>query len=297
MKPAPFTLHRPGSLTDLFDVLQSVDDIDDVKLLAGGQSLVPMLALRLAQPAHVVDITGLGAEFEAIESNPHSIRIGALTRHRQAERSPVVARRCPLLREAIAVVGHPAIRNNGTVGGSLAHADPAAELPTVAVALDARLTAHGPDGSRTIPASGFFEGFFTTALRPDELLVSIELPDLPPGSGSAFVEVSRRHGDFAMVGAAATVTLDGDRVASSRLALAGVSSTPVRARAAEEFLRGAPASHDTLRQAARLATTDLRPSSDAHASASYRRHIAGVISARALAAAWVRAQGEDRGWQ
>jgi carbon-monoxide dehydrogenase medium subunit len=297
MKPAPFTLHRPGSLTGLFDVLQSVDDIDDVKLLAGGQSLVPMLALRLAQPAHVVDITGLGAEFEAIESNPHSISIGALTRQRQAERSPVVARRCPLLREAITFVGHPAIRNNGTVGGSLAHADPAAELPTVAVALDAQLTAHGPDGARTIPASEFFEGFFTTALRPDELLVSIELPDLPPGSGSAFVEVGRRHGDFAMVGAAATVTLDGGRIASSRLALAGVSSTAVRARAAEEFLRGAPASHDTLRQAARLATTDLRPASDAHASANYRRHIAGVISARALTTAWVRARREDRGWQ
>jgi aerobic carbon-monoxide dehydrogenase medium subunit len=293
MKPAPFTLHRPGSLTDLFDVLQSVDDIDDVKLLAGGQSLVPMLALRLAQPAHVVDITGLGAEFAAIEPSPHSIRIGALSRHRQAERSPVVARRCPLLREAIAFVGHPAIRNNGTVGGSLAHADPAAELPAVTVALDAQLTAHGPDGPRTIPASGFFEGFFTTALRPDELLVSIELPDLPPGSGSAFVEVSRRHGDFAMVGAAATVTLDGDRIASSRLALAGVSSTPVRVRAAEEFLRGAPASHETLRRAAQLATTDLRPPSDAHASANYRRHIASVISARALTTAWVRARRED----
>jgi carbon-monoxide dehydrogenase medium subunit len=288
MKPALFTYHRPTTLEEVFGVFGSVDDLDDAKVLAGGQSLMPMLALRLAQPAHLIDINAIGTEYESIEEADGFIRVGALLRQRSAERSPIVARRCPLLAQAMSYVAHPAIRNRGTIGGSLAHADPAAELPAVALALDALLTVRRPSGTRSIPARDFFHGFLTTALQPDEILVSVDFPDLPPRSGTAFVEVSRRHGDFAMVAAAASVTVDGDRIVDARLALAGVAGAAIRAVAVEQSLRDAPANVAVLLDAARLATADLRPPADTHASSAYRRHVATVVAARALTAAFER---------
>jgi CO/xanthine dehydrogenase FAD-binding subunit len=224
-----------------------------------------------------------------IEPAPGVLRIGALTRQRAAERSQAVADRCPLLAEALTYVAHPAIRNRGTVGGSLAHADPAAELPAVALALDAEFTVRGGDGTRRIPAIDFFHGLMTTAIEPGEILQRIDLPALAAGSGTAFVEVSRRHGDFAMVGAAAVVTVIDRRFADARLALSGVASTPVRAVAVEKALRGERADADAVREAAALAADGISPPADPHASSSYRRHAAAVTAARALILALDRA--------
>jgi carbon-monoxide dehydrogenase medium subunit len=291
VKPAPFTYHRPESSDDVFDIFDSVEDIDDVKVIAGGQSLIPLMALRLAQPAHLIDINGLAGDLGSIEPAPGTLRIGALARQRVVEHSPAVAQQCPLLAEALTHVAHPAIRNRGTIGGSLAHADPAAELPAVVLALDAELTVRGRDGTRRIPARNFFQGLMTTALEPDEILQWIDIPALPAGSGTAFVEVSRRQGDFAMVGAAAAVTVEGERIVDARLALAGVAGTAVRATAVEEALRGEHAEPRALREAAALAAAGLDPPADPHASSSYRRHVAAVTAARALVIACDRATG------
>ena len=292
MKPAPFTYHRPQSVDDVFGIFDSVGDVDDVKVIAGGQSLIPLMALRLAQPGHLIDLNGLAAELDSIEPAAGVVRIGALTRQRVAERSRAVALRCPLLAEALTYVAHPAIRNRGTVGGSLAHADPAAELPAVALALDAELTVRGRDGARQIPASDFFQSLMTTAIGPDEILQSIDFPVLPTGSGTAFVEVSRRHGDFAMVGAAAAVTVADGEITDARLALSGVADTPVRACAVENALRGERADAGSLRDAAALAADGIDPPADPHASSSYRRHVATVTAARALLLAVDRATRE-----
>jgi len=295
MKPAPLTLHIPRSPEEALDIIAAIGDIDEVKILAGGQSLVPVLALRLAQPMHLIDINGLGAEFAAVEHADGVLRIGGLVRHRELERSAVVAQHCPLISEAVPQIAHPAIRNRGTIGGSLAHADPAAELPAVVLALDAQIRTVGPDGARTIPAGEFFQGFMTTALEPAEILVGVDVPDLPPNSGTAFVEVSRRPGDFALVAAAAVVTVADGRIVGARLTLAGVGDRPIRMEAAEAALRDVPADVALVSQVARSVTARLNPHADGHAPSAYRRHVAGVVSARALLSAYERAvDGAER---
>ncbi len=288
MKPAVFEYLSPTSVGEAVQMLAAPGD-GDTKVMAGGQSLVPLLSLRLAQPSRIVDINRVDTLSEITES-AGVLTIGALVRQRAAERSDVVRAACPLMAEALPYIGHTAIRNRGTVGGSIAHADPAAELPTVAVCLDAELVAEGPAGERTIPAAEFFTGFFTTAIGEDEILTAVRVRSAGPGTGAAYEEVARRHGDFAMAGVAAVVRLDGDTIAEARIAVSGVDLAPVRASKAEAVLTGQTADEATLTAAADAATADLHPSSDLHGSAAYRRHLAGVLIRRAVRTAATRAR-------
>jgi CO/xanthine dehydrogenase FAD-binding subunit len=223
------------------------------------------------------------------------VSIGAGVTQRAVELDPRITTRVPLLADALPLIAHPQIRNRGTVCGSIAHADPAAELPTVASALDARIVVRSTRGTRIIPAADFFLSYLDTALDHDDVVLAVELPVAAPRSGAAFREISRRHGDFAMAGVAATLTLAPDgRIADARLALSGVASTPVRAHAAEAVLAGHPPTDDLFAAAADAACRDLDPPDDIHATAAYRSHIAGVLVRRALRAAHERASAEDR---
>ena len=282
MKPAPFEYVAPRSLDEAVALLAQHGD--EAKVLAGGQSLVPMMAFRLATPAVLVDVNGV-RELDYQRRDDDTLVLGALTRHR------VVAdlglrERCALLAEGMDLIGHPAIRNRGTAGGSVAHADPAAEWPAILLALDGEVSAVGPRGERTIPADDLFVTYFTTSLAPDELVTEIRLP-LPNASGrvrSTFVEFARRQGDFALVGVAAVAerTSDGS-VADARLALIGVADRPIRARAAEAALHGRQPTDEALEDAARAVDGEIDPVSDVHGSAQYRRHLAKVLVRRALA--------------
>jgi CO/xanthine dehydrogenase FAD-binding subunit len=259
-------------------------------VLAGGQSLVPLLNFRLVRPAYLIDLNEIPGLDYVRPANGH-LAVGALTRQRALETSPLVRERLPLLADALPQVGHVQIRNRGTIGGSLVHADPAAELPAVVAALDGELVVRGPDGERVLRADEFFTGYLSTVLRPTELLVEVRLPTVPPRTGTAFLEVSRRHGDFALVGVAASVTLD-DAGACTRcaIALTGVGPAPVVAREAARTLVGSAPTSAMLEEAGRLAAADLRPDGDLHASSAYRTHVAGVLTRRALARALERAR-------
>ena len=289
MKPPPFDYVQATTLDEALDAL--ADAGEDAKVLAGGQSLIPLLSLRLARPTSLIDLNRV-SELASIDRSNGELRLGAMVRHRAVERSKEAADAVPLLAQAMPLIGHLAIRSRGTVGGSLAHADPAAELPAVATALGATFTARSKaKGERTIGADDFFQGFFTTALEPDEILVDVRFPAAGPRSGAAVEEVARRHGDFAMVGAVAAVTLDpsSDTIADARVALINVAERAVRAGAAEQALAGTAVSASSdaaaFADAADLATRDLDPSGDLHASPAYRRKVAGVCVKRALARA------------
>ena len=287
MKPPLFEYHRAGSVDEVVALLGEY--ADEAKVLAGGQSLVPLLSLRLARPAHLLDINRVAA-LSSIE-NGNGLTVGAMVRHRAIERSDVVRTANPLLAHAVRFIGHSAIRNRGTVGGSIAHADPAAELPAILLALDGEVEARSTRGTRTIPAPAFFEGFLTTSLEPDELLTAVRVPALLAGTGWSFQEFSRRSGDFAIVGVAATVRLDGNgKVADARLAFSGVDQVPVRATTAESVLTGATPSDDLWKSAAHAAASPLEPASDIHGSAAYRKHLAAVLAERALREAHDRAR-------
>ena len=258
---------------------------DEASVLAGGQSLIPLLALRLARPAVLIDINGVTELSGVSRVNGHLV-VGAMTREYQAEESAAVARDVPLLAAALPLIGHEAIRNRGTIGGSLAHADPAGELPAVARALDAEFVGRGSAGERVITAADWFQGYLTTARRPDEILVEIRFPVAPPGTGVAFQEVTRRHGDFAIAGLAAQLTLSADRtITDARLAFSGVADVPVRAAEAEAFLIGERPADVVFEQAARLATAGIDPPADLHGSAEYRKKIAAALVRRGLRAA------------
>ena len=249
MKPAPFEYVRPGSLEEALDVLRQRGD--DAKVLAGGQSLVPMMNFRLARPAVIVDLNGLG-DLAYIRPANGALALGAMTRQRTIEKSAVVRERAPLLAEATPLIGHLPIRTRGTIGGSLVHADPAAEYPVVMVALDAEFTLARQGGTRRVAAADFFETYLTTTIGPDEILTEIRLPGLPQKAAVAFLEISRRHGDFAIVAAAAVVDLDArGQIAEARIALGGVGPKPVRARAAERLLAGQRPTAALLAEAAR----------------------------------------------
>jgi carbon-monoxide dehydrogenase medium subunit len=288
VKAAPLRYHAPDTVDEVLATLVTLGD--DAKVLAGGQSLVPLLALRLARPAHLVDVTRL-AELGVVAADAATVTVGATVRQRVAERDASLTARCPLLGEALPCVGHPAIRNRGTVGGSLAHADPAAELPVVAVALDATLIVRSTRGVREVRARAFFDMPFTTVLAPDELLVAVRFPTPTARTGSAFLEVTRRHGDFPLVSAAAQLTVDEDNtVRSARLAFGAVGGTPKAAPDAEEALTGATAGPDTWAAAAVTAAAALDPPDDIHATGPYRRHVARVLATRVLTAAHTRAR-------
>lgn len=290
MKPAAFRYAAPRTVEETVDLLERHGD--EAKVLAGGQSLGPLLNLRLATPSVVVDVNGVGDLAPAPADGGGSITIGAMTRQRDAERSPVVAAGCPLMRDALPFVAHRTIRNRGTVGGSLTHADPAAELPAVAVAVDAELIAVSRGGTRVVAAADFFLGFFTTALAPEELLTAVRLPKPAPRTGSAWQEFAPRHGDFAIVGVAATVRLAGDgTVASARLVYSGVADVPRRRAEAEAVLVGQPATEQAFAAAAATAAAAAGdPPSDLLASADYRRHLVEVLTVRALHRAADRAE-------
>ena len=279
----------PTSLEEALSALAEYGS--EAKVLAGGQSLIPLMSLRLAQPGVLVDLNGLGA-LSGIEANGSGVRIGAMTRHRAAERSEVLAERVPLMAEAMPLIGHAAIRSRGTIGGSLSHADPAAELPAVALATEATLIARSlRGGERTIPASEFFEGYFTTSLAEDEILCAVEVPAAPPATGFCVTEVARRHGDFALVGVTAAVTIDQGLVTRARIALINVAERPVRAEQAEAALVGAKPEAAAWAEAAAVASSEIDPSGDLHATPAYRRKVAGVCVRRALETAARRAGG------
>lgn len=289
MKPPPFRYDDPETVEEALAILAS--EPDDAFVLAGGQTLIPMLNLRLARPGRLVDINRL-AELDHIQERDGRLCIGALTRQRAVERSPLVAAQTPLLAEAVAHIGHPAIRVRGTIGGSLAHADPAAELPVALVALDAVAHARSAArGTRRIAARELFVTHFTTALEPDELLCEVDVPADPPGAGSTFVEFARRHGDFALGGAAARVTLNSDRsCAHVDLVLLGAAPTPVLATDAATLLVGRPMDDDAATAAALAAVLDVSPPNDMHASAEYRRRVIATTVERALTLAASRAR-------
>ncbi len=281
MKPAPFDYHRPASLAETFDLLDRYGD--DGRILAGGQSLVPALNMRLATPRAVIDINRLPG-LDAIRLTPEALLIGALARHETVERSPLVREHASLIALAMPHVGHAAIRTRGTFGGSLALADPAAELPACAVALEATIRVEGRRGRRDVAAAEFFRGIYTTALEPGELVTEVMIPRPRPGWRSGFQELARRHGDFALVGLAACARVEAGALADSRLVFFGVGAGPVRARGAEAALKGRRPDANRLASAAQALAADLDPPGDVHGSPALRRHLAGVLLARVVAA-------------
>jgi carbon-monoxide dehydrogenase medium subunit len=288
VKPVDFTLHRPDTLAEAVALL--AEHGEDAKALAGGQSLVPLLNFRLARPAHVVDLSRIAALAE-LRRTEDGLVVGAMVRQARAERSPAVAAYAPLLTAAFPNIAHPPIRNRGTVGGSLAHGDPAAELPSVARALDAVLVAQGPAGRREIAARDFFHGNLMTDLAVDEVLVEIRFPRAPGRTGAAFHEVGRRRGDFALVGAGAQISVSDGRVGEARICLTGVAQTPYRATAAEELLTGHAPDDRLLDAVAEAVRAGVDPTGDLHATAAYRKDVAGTLTARAVAEAHRNATG------
>jgi CO/xanthine dehydrogenase FAD-binding subunit len=283
MKPPRFDYLLPRSLDEALGILTQHGD--QAKVLAGGQSLVPLLNFRLVRPTYLVDLNDIPG-LDGIRVDGSRLAIGAMTRQRAVETSSVVRERCPLLAEAMPQIGHVQIRNRGTIGGSLAHADPAGELPAVVAALDGELVLRSTRGERRLGPQEFFVAYLTTATEPDELLVEARMPVTPPRTGTAFMEVSRRHGDFALVGVAATVTVDEAGVCTAcALAVTGVGATPVVARQAARALVGVKPTPDAFENVARRVSGTLTPDSDLHASSDYRKHLAGVLTRRALARA------------
>ncbi|HEV8714584.1 MAG TPA: xanthine dehydrogenase family protein subunit M [Candidatus Binatia bacterium] len=287
MKPPPFTYHDPTSIAEALDLLQRYGG--DAKVLAGGQSLMPLLNFRLSSPTALVDINRITA-LSYIRHETGQFRIGALTRQRMLEFSALVREHLPLLYEATTLVGHLPIRTRGTLGGSLAHADPAAEYPAVATAMEAELVVQGPKGWRTLRPEEFFVGYLTTALAPDEVLIEVRFPIPPPTSGWAFAEFARRHGDFAIVGIAAQLDTEGERCRRARLATAGVGPTPLRLREAEQILEHEGLTEQSIEAAAARASELVDPPSDIHASGEFRRHLTRVLTRRALRQARARSQ-------
>jgi len=287
LKPAPFEYHRPRELSEALALLREIGD--DGKILAGGQSLMPMMNFRLAQPPHLIDINFINS-LDYIRSANGAIKIGCLARQARALGDSLIRRCAPLIAAALPHVGYAQTRNRGTVCGSLAHADPAAELPAALLALDGSVTVARVDGKREIAARKFFQSYFSTALGADEMVVETSIPVQPANSGSSFVEFARRFGDFAIVGVAATLVLEKDRIADARIALTGVADKPWRERGVEEKLLGQKASAELFAAVAHDVAGAIDPGSDIHATADYRRSLAEVLTRRALSEAWNKAR-------
>ena len=289
MKPAPFRYVAARTLEQALQVKAEYGD--EAHFLAGGQSLVPTMNFRLTQPSVLIDINPLTKLAGMRTSAPDSVRVGALTRYGKLERDPATARDLPLIHEALPHIAHPQIRNRGTIGGNLAHADPASEMPAIVLALAGKLRAQSVRGERWIAAADFFVGALTTALEPDEMLMEVELPVAKPRSGACFLEVSRRRGDFAIIGVACAVGLDEDeRCNIARIGLCNAGETPIFAAAASESLVGRQIGKLEIDEAADLVQRAVDPGGSIHASKEFQRHIAGVLTARALNAANERAR-------
>jgi CO/xanthine dehydrogenase FAD-binding subunit len=286
MKPAPFEYDDPQTVEEALDLLARYGD--ECKVLAGGQSLVPLMNFRLARPGRLIDINRVDS-LAGIRRDGDSLVIGTMTRHSDVEHSREIAGGWPLLSEAIGWVGHSQIRNRGTVGGSAAHADPAAELPAAFAALDASFQVRSKNGARSVGWEDFFVAEFTTVLAPDELLVSVEVPKIEKGTGTAFVEFARRHGDFALGGAAVTLKIADGRCEKATIALLSAGPAPVRARAAEQSLAGGKVDDGAIRTAADEAVKGLHPTSDLHGSSEYRVQLLRTMTERALRKASERA--------
>ena len=295
MKPAPFKYYAPSTVDEA--LVHLAEHGWDAKVLAGGQSLVPMMNFRLAQPAVLVDLNGVSELFYIQPGRRGGLKIGAMTRQRQVELDPHVAQRAPMRHQALPKVANPQIRSRGTLGGSIAHADPSAELVALSVALDCRLRIRSKQrGERWVDAKDFYLGLFTTVLEPDELLLEVELPPMPPRSGWSFMEVARRHHDFALVGVAAVVTMDKPRTSceQARLVYFSVGDGPVEAHKAAAVLQGQEPTPEAILEAAETAgDQDGDPNSDINASAEYRRHLVQVLGRRALTEAFERARAAD----
>lgn len=293
MKPAPFKYIAARSLDHALAL--KAEHGDEARFLAGGQSLVPTLNFRLAQPTVLIDLNPLSELAGIARENGHALRIGALTRYRALERDPLVAEALPLVCEALPHIAHPQIRNRGTLGGNLAHADPASEMPAIVVALGGRLRARSATGERWIEAADFFIAPLTTALEADEMLVEIELPARAARSGFCFMEVARRRGDFALCGVAGALTLGEDGTCESvRLALCGVGETPVDASEATAMLVGRSVDAAAIDEIAAAVRSVIDPAGNMHAGKDFQRHLAGVLVKRALRVALERAQQGPR---
>jgi carbon-monoxide dehydrogenase medium subunit len=291
MKPAPFRYVAARTVEQALTL--KAEHGDEARFLAGGQSLVPTMNFRLTQPAMLIDINPLTELSGVKNGGGDHLRIGALTRYRALERDPKVLEHLPLIAEALPHIAHPQIRNRGTIGGNLAHADPASEMPAIVLGLGGRLRAQSVRGERWIEAADFFVGALTTALEADEMLTEVELPVAPPLSGSCFMEVSRRRGDFAMMGVACTVQLDANGCCTyARIALCNAGDGPVFAAAASEFLVGAAIDAERIAEAAKLVQQDIEPGGSIHASKEFQRHLAGVLIKRTLTTADKRARRE-----
>lgn len=289
VKPGPFTYYRPESISEISGLLAEIGE--NAKLLAGGQSLVPMMSMRLVQTENVIDINRV-AEIQGIERQENFLRVGAATTQATVESDSVVGEAVPLLTQALPLVGHFQIRNRGTIGGSIAHADAASELPAVALALDAELHIAGSKKDRSLPAEEFFEGLWTTALEADELLTHIDFPIWEGNSGFALEEIAPRSGDFALAGAAVGLKLAEDStISQAAISLFGVASTPVRAGVAETALRGESPTPEELSDIAKLALEGIEVRTDIHANAAYRRRVSVALVEKAL----TKALGEARG--
>ncbi len=280
MKPVSFDYFAPTTVNEAVALLE--EHGDDAKILAGGQSLVPMMNFRLVRPTCLVDINHI-RDLAYIHEKDDRLHIGAITRHRDLETSTLVQQSNGLLFEGVQLIGHTAIRSRGTVGGSIIHADPTAELPAILAALDGEVRLRGPNGQRTISWRDLFFTFFTTVIEPVEICDEIIIPKLPSSAGWAFEEFTRRHGDFAVAGVAAVIVADNnDCCTDARLAITGTAPTPIRATQAESFLVGKSLKQTTLDEAGRLVATEVEPESDVHATANYRQHLAGALTTRAL---------------
>ena len=289
MKPSSFEYLTPKTVKETIGLLEQYGD--EIKVLAGGQSLVPMLNFRVARPKFLVDINGI-RELEYIREERGELVIGALTREWAVEKSPLVREKCPILPKAISYIGHLPIRTRGTIGGSLVHADPSAELPIMACALDAKMKIVGPAGERVLRAEEFFMTYLTSAMEAAEILVEVRIPVFAAQTGWSFMELSRRHGDFAIVAVASMLTMGEKGVCQkAKIALGGVAPTPIRARAAEDLLTGKPITEALMAEAGIKAAEATDPESDYHASAEYRKDMARVYTVRSLKEAWTMIKG------
>ena len=279
MKPAKFEYHTPASVDEALAILGHYDG--EARVLAGGQSLVPLMNFRLATPRAIVDLNRI-AELAYVGEDGEIVRIGSMTRQRRLEFEPLVAAKLPLLREALRWVGHLPTRSRGTIGGSIAHADPSAEIPMVLQALEGEVVARGPQGERRIPAQNLFHAALTTSLAPLEIITEVRFPAMPAQAASAVEEFARRKGDFAIAAVAVTLLRDGERCTKARLATAGVGPTSIRLRDAEAVLEQKGLGEDAIAEAADKAKAQVDPVSDLNGSAEYRRHLTGVLTSRAV---------------
>lgn len=287
MKPPPFEYHDPGSVGEALALIGRY--ASEARLLAGGQSLVPLLNFRLASPAALIDLNQI-AELSYIREQDGRLRIGAMTRQREIEFSPIVRERLPLLAEATRMIGHLPTRTRGTIGGSIAHADPAAEYPCVVQALGGEMVLRSASGERVLEPAQFFQGFMSTAIGADEMLVEVRLPVAEPHAGWAFEEFSLRRGDFALAGIAAVIVAENERCVSARIAACAVGETLLRLGEAEETLREGGLSAQNIEDAAKCAAEHVRPADDIHATADYRRRLVRVLARRAIVRAAERSR-------